>query len=1006
MYHPHGVQLRDEEVLEVMGHFDEWSYKSGKMYGQLRYHKRGRNSLELCLGLRLFHRWFMSTCDLVSRYMEQQTSDVNDSTTICDATQSKELFVNSTTDADITPVPIDLMMSNELHLAKSVAPSIIFDSNANELIDNNNTTDNDAQLYKSLTEESVTKELIFNNNIHDATYLTDDDSDDDVTVAVKESQDDSNQFDMKVSTNQFDMKVSTTQLDQWDPLVAKIAAISSNQYNISNDDTLSGVKDKFDQNSIEESQSLIPAKDNEFNSNSKEAACSGNDTPEELEEMTLPSINYSLHTNTYDDNTPKEETLPLSTVKGETLHLVLTEDEPTNIPNKLIDTAITQVISSTSKDDQLSPSSRIDIETEGSSVSIKKPVDQWDPLDAKISEIYQLQSSKLLPSPIKANISDDKLLAKTIQVSSTDIFALKSLETADNQYDYDSSSDGASDVKELQESLAPTEDAGFKSNSLKASGRNKIPVELDVRISRVYKFKSDSMWSINNCLNTNDDNESIATSQGETIVSTPIKALTKVSTRNRVDDMEIIEKPVDRSQISLDDNSDVNSPLLHLKSIPLDSSNIDEIGPNDVFSVALAGSYSRTMKPIIKSPVMQVTLIQRLESRSHSNLNKVESRVVLEFSNINLVPIKPIKAKPLSRPPSFIVVPEKTQGNTTVQEDLLNRYNSIILAPRKPIAPNDIKDQNDNRVMMKPTPSFQRKQFATIKNDTDDGDDDIDDNMRKVATEKKKKDIVVAATAVNNVLTKVDTTIRKAPIQMKPPSTVLIRKASNSKLVNNDLSLMKPPNTVSVRSTGNNTEKNKVLSSILFRPPSQQTSIDRVSEMKDAIQENKNTNEVEVAISNSSNKNNSFNPEAKSFSHQSSTSTTMTGLSPQIGRPKILPNKLVRPPSAQSKGVDSLLSKNLYLSQVNKNKSISQVDSNVSIIIGDEESESIKQSTIVSSSIKSDIDNEVKEPTKRSSIKSDIDNEVNEPTKGRQSTPSSVKDIIKIFEPNKTQQQR
>jgi hypothetical protein len=66
MYHPYGIQLRDEEVREIMDYFDEWSYKSGKMYGQFRYHMKGRNSLELCIGLRLFHHWFMSTCDLVS----------------------------------------------------------------------------------------------------------------------------------------------------------------------------------------------------------------------------------------------------------------------------------------------------------------------------------------------------------------------------------------------------------------------------------------------------------------------------------------------------------------------------------------------------------------------------------------------------------------------------------------------------------------------------------------------------------------------------------------------------------------------------------------------------------------------------------------------------------------------------------------------------------------------------------------------------------------------------
>ena len=136
MYHPYGIQLRDEEIREIMDYFDEWSYKSGKMYGQFRYHMKGRNSLELCIGLRLFHHWFMSTCDLVSRYMEQQSIDVNDVTSSCDVlSQVNEWFVDPTTEAVFNPQPMklyikymafSLTLSNQLSPVRKIVPCILY----------------------------------------------------------------------------------------------------------------------------------------------------------------------------------------------------------------------------------------------------------------------------------------------------------------------------------------------------------------------------------------------------------------------------------------------------------------------------------------------------------------------------------------------------------------------------------------------------------------------------------------------------------------------------------------------------------------------------------------------------------------------------------------------------------------------------------------------------------------------------------------------------------------
>ena len=606
----------------------------------------------------------------------------------------------------------------------------------------------------------------------------------------------------------------------------------------------------------------------------------------------------------------------------------------------------------------------------------------------------------------------------------TDIFALKSIET-DLQYDSSDAGSGKKDkltMNSIEESLRPSEGTVFNPNFMKSSGGDEIPVKLDLRLSRLYKYNTESMWSITNCLNSYNDNVSVATSQVESFPACPVKTDASVPTLNTKEDLETIEKSVDTSLSSTYNRLQRNnydykedSPLPHVQIVSLsrsvtldDSTSVDEIVPRDldmkVSATALPESYSRTTKPMIKSPVLQVTLMQRLERRSHDSLNTTRSGVAYQLSNRKFLPKIPIGVtKPLSKCNSFIVATEKTSGNTTVQEDLFNSYNSVLLAPRQPSVPiyseGDIKNQNDNHVKIKQTHSFQRRQFVPITND--DNDDDNGD-MRGISSEKKKNAMVVDNAPVDSDAT----AIRKAPMLLKSP----IAGRSN-------LSLMKSVNTVSIRSTGNNTEKDKGLPSSLIRSTSKQISTDKVSDIKDATQENYDVNEINT-VSINSNKNNSAGTETRN----SFASDSLTGLSPKIVHPKILPNKLVRPPSVQLKGVslklDSPLSRNLYLSQVNKNKEMSKFNSPVSFHIGDDnkadpikrlihddEAEAeAKGSTKTFNGRDSEVssrdgrDNEVRNRD------DDFVNEYDSYTKGRQPTPSSVKDMIKLFEPNKTQQ--
>jgi len=68
MYHPHGVQLREEEVLEVMDHFDEWSK-----------HMRLRENTGIievkAVMLRSFHLWFQLMSEIISPFLKQYTME-------------------------------------------------------------------------------------------------------------------------------------------------------------------------------------------------------------------------------------------------------------------------------------------------------------------------------------------------------------------------------------------------------------------------------------------------------------------------------------------------------------------------------------------------------------------------------------------------------------------------------------------------------------------------------------------------------------------------------------------------------------------------------------------------------------------------------------------------------------------------------------------------------------------------------------------------------------------
>jgi hypothetical protein len=1007
MYHPYGVQLRDEEVREIMDYFDEWSYKSGKMYGQLRYHMKGRNSLELCIGLRLFHHWFMSACDLVSRYMEQQSIDVNDVTSSCDVlSQVDEWLVDPTIETVINPQPMNLYMRYEISLAKQIVPSIIFDSNENVLINHDMS---DMPLDKSLTELGTNK--VIPSGMDDVIFFTGDDKHDhDVTATeeVQYVQDDSNQIVT-------DEKVSITPID-----IFALKTIETDlQYDSS--DAGSCSKDEPTMNSIEES--LRPSEGTEFNSNIKNSS-GGDEIPVKLDLRLSRLYKYNTESmwsitnclNSYNDN------VSIATSKDESVstHPVKTDAKvSTNISHELdkISLSPIEVISTHSKNEQMLPLSRKNTDTKVSSGSMNNSGDRWDLLDAKISDILQYQADDILPLTSSLN--------HTVQIIDksrwlTDNFDLKTIET-DLQYDSSDAGSGTKDeltMNSIEESLRPSEGIVFNSNIKNSSGGDEIPVKLDLRLSRLYKYDTESMWSITNCLNSYNDNVSIATSQDETVSTHPVKTDTTVPTLSIKEDLEKIEKSVDTSLSSANNKLQQNnydckedSPLLHVqmaspsRNVTLDDSTyVDEIVLRDldlkVSATALPESYYRTTKPMIKSPVLQVTLIQRLERSSHDSLNTARSGVVYQLSNRKILPKIPIAiTKPLSKCPSSFVATEKTSGNTTVQEDLFDSYNSVLLAPRKPLVPifseGDKKNQNDNQVKIKRTHSFQRRQFVPMTNDDNDDDDDNGD-MREISSEKTK--IVMT---VDNALVETDATaIQKAPILLKSPNAGIIGPISNKK----DLLLIKPANTVSVRSTGNNTEKDKGLSSILFRPPSKQILTDKVSG-------------TETRTSNAS--------------------ASLTGLSPQIVHPKILPNKLVRPPSVQLKGVsskmDSPLSRNLYLSQVNKNKEMSKFNSPVSFhidddnkadpikrLINDDEANPIKRlinddgakakgDTKTSNgrdskfSNRYDRDSEVSNTNGRDNeIRSRDDDDSS--TKGRQPTPSSVKDMIKLFEPNKTQQ--
>ena len=84
-------------------------------------------------------------------------------------------------------------------------------------------------------------------------------------------------------------------------------------------------------------------------------------------------------------------------------------------------------------------------------------------------------------------------MPKQIQAAPIDMFALKSIET-DHQYD---SSDTSSDIRDertsnsMEESLRPSEGTEFNSNIKNSIGEDEMPVELNLRISQVYKFKTE-----------------------------------------------------------------------------------------------------------------------------------------------------------------------------------------------------------------------------------------------------------------------------------------------------------------------------------------------------------------------------------------------------------------------------------------------------------------------------------------------------------------------------------